>query len=246
MTFSKLSLIFLVGSMAYSFPAFGQNTSDGTPISDHQSSAPVPSTGSAALLPRQASGTELVGTEARVKFYEFAHCVARQNREAVRAYVQRVNVWSDSVNERWAGAQNTMSRCLTRQGGGYLQASNKLLLGAFARELYLAQFQSVPPISQQSILPLATAQDASIDWVPLRFAECVVMAAPGGVDNLIRAQPESSSERESLEALSSVYQSCIPQNTRLTTNRFNLRLLLSDFLYRHAIAGNTESAGAIR
>ena len=239
----KLSICAAISMAIAAIPAIGQETGTGTLIPGRETSSPIQTPGLAR--PRHYVDVVVPGAEARMKFHSFAKCVVERDRKAVHAYVLSTKVWEVSAGRLWPGAHAVMDKCLGKLGGGTMHGKAELFAGAFARELYVSEFSILPALSQSSILPAAESQGGEpSDWIPLEFAECLTLAAPANVDHLVRTPPESQFEKDSLTALSGFFEKCIPGNAQLKTTPFNLRILLGWVLYRHAVAGTADVAGA--
>jgi hypothetical protein len=171
----------------------------------------------------------------------FARCiVADYPRLAESVLNVPPSAGEDGLRNLLTGSPGAIERCVSLAehrshfgewiGSVAISGGMRVLVGAFAEQLYVKRFRQLPAA-------VAAAEPASpIDDIAVRatssFANCLIDADALAVDRLVRTPVDSDQERAAFAALSLRYGGCLDQGNALILNPSTLRAALAEQLYR--------------
>jgi len=216
--------------------AQAQEVGTGTNVPDGQTTSPVQSTRLSTESASPESEALKVVPDAKLTqiFYNVSKCALERDRLAVERLFAQAVISEAKSGAAFQRARSALGRCLSKHGGGEMRSNIGLFMGAWAQELYLRNYAELPAIYQEPFEFAEEGQRSLEDLVIRKFAHCLVQKASSNVDNLVRTSVGSSHEAKSFSALSPYYSGCLSTEHRVATNRFTLRLMLADVLYRRA------------
>lgn len=174
---------------------------------------------------------------------KFANCIVKSKQAEIAELLATL---PDSLAERKAVTKLVGKPTACLQQASQMRLRAPLFRGALAEALYKFKIPQPEVLSGQPmrleyakfIAALAAGDSDGVDeedkdlhvvrWV----SYCTAHENPAGVDRLVRSDPNTPREIESLRSLRNVMSACLFEKQRIGFNRINVRAALAEALYR--------------
>lgn len=203
--------------------------------------------GGTRLIPRDPAqiptGSMSQQDKARILTLRVAACLIKDHRGAVLNAI-KPEPWQRDAGRMLVSVVD--DRCLD---SGELSMPHSLLRGAFFEVFYRERFGAGPPTLPSAMIDFAAqnegtlSDEAKTDIALRQFGDCVARRDLRDSHTLVLSAPGSAEETAAINALAPHFGACVVQGSKWTLNRSSVSAILSEVLYREAVAAEEPQTG---